>query len=262
MARALITGGTGVLGRELIPRLAAAGWTVRVLSRRAAPAEGGSTEWAQAQIATGEGLAEAVAGVDVIVHCASSPFRRTREVDVEGTRRLLGQAREAGVAHFVYISIVGIDRIPLPYYKHKLAVERLIEESGVPYSILRAPQFHTLVDDVMRNLLRFPVGLYPAGFKFQPIDPAEVAERMVTAVEAGPGGRLPDIAGPQVRGAGELARAWLKARGKRRLLLPLPLFGKVAAGYRAGHNCAPDAKYGRVTWEEWLGRKYGAGPAA
>src|SRR3990172_3202894 len=262
MARALITGGTGVLGRELIPRLAAAGWTVRVLSRRAAPAEGGPTEWAQAQIATGEGLAEAVTGVDVIVHCASSPFRRTREADVEGTRRLVDTAKAAGVAHFVYISIVGIDRIPLPYYKHKLAVERLIEESGVPFSILRAPQFHTLVDDVMRNLLRFPIGLYPAGFKFQPIDPGEGAARVVTPVEAGPGGRLPDIAGPEVRGAGELARAWLKARGKRRLLLPLPLFGKVAASFRAGDNCAPENKYGRITWAEWVSRKYGAGPAA
>ena len=198
-----------------------------------------------------------VAGVDAIVHCASSPFRRTREVDVEGTRRLLEAAKPAGVSHFFYISIVGIDRIPLPYYRHKLAAERLIEESGVPYSILRAPQFFTLLDDIFRNLLRFPVAVYPAGFKFQPIDPGEVAERIAQQVEAGPGGRLPDIAGPEVRSAGDLARAWLRARSKRRLLVPLPLFGKVAAGYRAGHNCAPESEYGRITWEEWLSGKYG-----
>jgi uncharacterized protein YbjT (DUF2867 family) len=259
MPRALVSGGTGVLGRELVPRLVAAGWTVRVLSRRAAPAEGAPKEWARAQIETGEGLAQAVAGVDVIVHCASSPFRRTREVDVEGTRRLLEVAKAAGVSHFLYISIVGIDRIPLAYYKLKLAAERLIEESGVPYSILRAPQFFTLMDELLGNLLRFPVGVYPVGFKFQPIDPGEVAERMVEAVEAGPGGRLPEIAGPEVRTAGELARAWLKARGKRRLLVPLPLFGRIAGGYRAGHNCAPEGRYGRTTWEEWLGRKYGPG---
>jgi len=257
MSRVLITGGTGVLGSEVARRLAQAGYAARVLSRRAAPAEGPPTEWARAQIETGEGLAEAVAGVDVVVHCASSPFRRTREVDVEGTRRLLEAAKAAGVSHFLYISIVGIDRIPLAYYKLKLAAERLIEESGVPYSILRAPQFFTLMDELLRNLLRFLVGLYPAGFKFQPIDPGEVAERMVEAVEAGPGGRLPDIAGPEVRTAGELARAWLKARGKRRLLVPLPLFGRIAGGYRAGHNCASESKYGRITWEEWLGRRYG-----
>src|SRR3990172_1724379 len=148
MSRVLITGGPGVLGREVAPRLATAGYTVRVVSRRAAPAEGAPTEWAQAQIETGEGLA--VAGVDVIVHCASSPFRRTRVVDVEGTRRLLEAAKAASVPHFVYISIVGIDRIPLPYYKAKLAAERLIEESGAPYSIQWAPQFFTLLDDVLR----------------------------------------------------------------------------------------------------------------
>ena len=76
-------------------------------------------------------------------------------------------------------------------------------------------------------------------------------------MEAGPGGRLPDIAGPEVRTAAELARAWLKARGKRRLLLPLPLFGRIAGGYRAGYNCAPESRYGRTTWGEWLSRKYG-----
>ena len=257
MPRVLITGGTGVLGREVAPGLSQAGYSVRVVSRRAAPAEGAPAEWAQAQIETGEGLAGAVAGVDAIVHCASSPFRRTREVDVEGTRLLLEAAKAAGVSHFVYISIVGIDRIPLPYYKAKLAAERLIEESGVPHSILRAPQFFTLMDEILGNLLRFPVGLYPAGFKFQPIDPGEVAERIVQQVEAGPGGRLAEIAGPEVRTAGELARAWLKARGKRRLLVPLPLFGKMAAGYRAGYNCAPESKYGRITWAQWVSRKYG-----
>src|SRR3989337_3515075 len=154
MPRALITGGTGVLGREVAGRLSQAGYSVRVVSRRAAPAEGAPTEWAQAQIETGEGLAEAVAGVDVIVHCASSPFRRTREVDVEGTRRLLAAAGRVGVSHFVYISIVGVDRIPLPYYKAKLAAERLIEESGVPYSILRATQFHSLIDRFLGTLVR------------------------------------------------------------------------------------------------------------
>src|SRR3990170_3824378 len=186
MSRVLITGGTGALGSEVARRLAQAGYAVRVMSRRAAPAEGARTEWARAQIETGEGLAEAVAGVDVIVHCASSPFRRTREVDVEGTRRLLEVAKAAGVSHFLYISIVGIDRISLPYYKVKLAAEKAIEESGVPYSILRAPQFHPLLDRMLGAMLRFPIGFLPGFAKFQLMDAGEVADRMVAVIGVGP----------------------------------------------------------------------------
>jgi nucleoside-diphosphate-sugar epimerase len=186
------------------------------------------------------------------VHAASSPFRRTRQVDVEGTRLLLEAAKAAGVSHFMYISIVGIDRIPLPYYKHKLAAERLIEESGVPYSILRAPQFFTLMDDILRNLLRFPVGVYPAGFKFQPIDPGEVAERIVQQVAAGPGGRLAEIAGPEVRNAGELARAWLKASGKGCYAAAALKVGERSGRRRLprGRQLRPGGKYGGVTWED------------
>lgn len=262
MATFLVTGGTGVLGSEVVSRLQAAGHTARIMSRHAKPdGAGARVEWAQASIEAGEGLAEACAGADAIVHCASSPFRRTREVDVEGTRRLLEAAKTASVAHFVYISIVGIDRVPLGYYKAKLAAERVIEESGVPYSILRAPQFHTLVDQLLGNLLRFPLGVYPAGFKFQPVDAGEVATRLVELVDAGPSGRAPDFAGPEVRSAGDLARAWLRARRRRALLLPLPLLGKTAAAYRAGHNCAPDNAYGKITWEQWLERKYGVAGA-
>jgi uncharacterized protein YbjT (DUF2867 family) len=259
MARVLVTGGTGALGRELVPRLAAAGHTVRVMSRHAAPADKPSErEWAQAQLFPPAGLADAVAGIDSVAHCASSPFRKTRDVDVDGTRTLLEAAKAAGVSHFLYISIVGIDRIPLPYYKAKLAAEKVIEESGVPYSILRAPQFHYLLDRMLGAMLRFPIGFVPGFAKFQLMDAGEVAERMVAAIAAGPGGRLPDIAGPEVRQASDLTRAWLKATGKRRLVLPLPAFGRVASGFRAGFNCAPDARDGQVTWEEWLERKYGS----
>lgn len=259
MPRVLVTGGTGGLGSELVPRLVAAGHTVRVMSRRPAPdGKQPEIEWAQAQLAAPEGLAEAVAGVDAIVHCASSPFRRTREVDVEGTRHLLESAKAAGVSHFLYISIVGVDRIPLPYYKTKLAAEKVIEESGVPYSILRAPQFHSLLDRILAGLMRFPVALVPGFAKFQAMDSSEVADRMVEAVAAGPGGRLSDIGGPEVRSMSDLARAWLKATGRRRLVLPLPAWGKVASGFRAGLNCAPDARVGRITWEQWLERKYGS----
>src|SRR3990172_4952045 len=208
MTNILVTGGSGGLGSELVPRLAAAGHTVRVLSRRPRPPST-NTEWAQGDLATGEGLAEAVSGVDAVIHAATSPFRRTRQTDVEGTRRLLDAAGAAGEPHFFYISIVGIDRIPLPYYKAKLAAEKLVEESAVPYTIPRATQFHSLIDRFLRTLVRLPLALLPKDLKFQPIDTGEVAERMVAALAAGPAGRLPDLGGPEVFTFAQLAREWL-----------------------------------------------------
>ena len=261
MTRVLITGGTGVLGSELVPRFLDAGYTVRVMSRRGHPPDADpKIEWARASLETGEGLADAVAGAGVIVHAASSPFRRTEAVDVAGTARLLEQARDAGVSHFLYISIVGIDRIPLGYYKRKLAAESRVEEGGVPWSVLRATQFHTLIDMQLRALLRFPIALAPTDFRFQPIDPGEVADRLRECVAEGAAGRLPDLGGPEVHTLGELARAWAEIRGLRRRVVRLPLPGKIAAGFRQGLNTTPEGKYGQVTWADWVRRRYGSGP--
>ena len=255
MPRVLITGGTGGLGSELVPRFAAAGYTVRILSRRARSSKAGAAyEWAQGDLVTGAGLAEAVAGCDLVVHCATNA--PSGKGDAEGTRNLCAAAKETGNVRVFYISIVGIDRIPLGYYKVKLAAEKVIEESDVPYSILRATQFHTLIDRFLGALVRLPIALLPADFKSQPIDAGEVAQRMVEYAAEGPGGRLPDLGGPQVLTFREMARAWLRARGRRALLVPLPLPGKIAAGFRRGYNCAPDRAEGRVTWAEWLARTY------
>jgi len=113
MTRVLVTGGNGGLGSEVVPRLLQAGCTVRVMSRKSSQANRlPAAEWAQANLETGQGILEAVSDIDVIVHAATSVIKHTRQVDVEGTRMLLERARAAGVSHVIYISIVGIDRIP------------------------------------------------------------------------------------------------------------------------------------------------------
>ncbi len=123
--RVLVTGGTGILGRRLVLRLLRAGYAVRVLSRRGPQSNANpEVEWTQGDLETGMGLGQAVQHADVILHAASSPFRRTQRVDVRGTEQLLKHTRAAGTSHFVYVSIVGIDRIPLGDYRHKLAARR------------------------------------------------------------------------------------------------------------------------------------------
>ena len=161
----LVTGGTGVLGREVVRRLSSAGIEARVLSRS------GREGMIRGDLLTGEGLERAVRGVDTIIHCASSPFRKSRQIDVEGTGRLLQIAAREGVSHLVYISIVGMERAPsYPYYRIKLDTERVVENSPVPYTILRTTQFHDLTLKAIQFLARSPVMLVPRGFLGQPID--------------------------------------------------------------------------------------------
>lgn len=135
------------------------------------------------ELVSGRGLAAAVADVAVIIHCASNPLRP--RVDSNGTRNLVEAARAAGIWHLVDISIVGVDRVPYRYYQAKLQAERLIQASGLPWTILRATQFHQLVLLVARGLARLPLVPVPAATSFQPIDAAEVADRL-TALAIGP----------------------------------------------------------------------------
>ncbi len=142
MQNILVTGGAGRLGRPLVRYLSEIGYRVRRMSRRSSPGvDWPGAEWKQADLATGAGLEEAVQGMDVVVHTAGNG---TRQVEVEGTRRLLDAARRADVSHVVYISIVCIDKVPYAYGKARLTCEDLIEHSGIPWSILRATQFHIL----------------------------------------------------------------------------------------------------------------------
>ncbi len=263
MNRVLVTGGTGLLGRQVVERLRN-DYLVRVLSRQARPPDlAPQIEWAQADLATGADLREAVADVHTIVHCASNPLRRTQQTDVDGTRRLLERAEIAHAKHLVYISIVGIDRVTsFSYYRHKLAAEYLITHGRVPWSVLRTTQFHDLIDYLLRALLRLPVGLVPTDFQFQPMDSGEVADALARAVMAGPKGRLLDMGGPEVLRLGAMARAWTTARHEHRLIVPLRLPGRTAQGFRAGDITCPENRQGRITWSEWLRRQYAASKRA
>ncbi len=238
MQHILVTGGAGRLGRLIVTQLSAAGYPVRGMSRRAKPGDDWpGAEWKQADLKTGAGLSRAVQGMDVVVHLAALG---NSMVDFEGTRRLVDAARQAGVSHLVFISIVGIDRVPWAGGKAKLASEDLIEHSGIPWSILRATQFHYGIDFLLHVLTRLPlVALLPTDLLLQPVAEEEVARRLFEIVQAGPSGRLPDMGGPQVYTSGELARIWFRQRGIHRAILPLWLPGKTASRLRQGGNTCP-----------------------
>jgi uncharacterized protein YbjT (DUF2867 family) len=246
--RVFITGGTRLLGRALVRTADGAGLAVRVLSRRPRAAADGF-EYAVGDVASGAGLDAALSGVEAIIHAASDP-RRPEEVDVGG-------------AHLVYVSIVGIDRIPVRYYRTKLEEEGIVAASGLPYSVLRARQFHAFVAWLISEAARVPLVLpLPAGFKFQPVDEAEVAERLVRCLGEGPRGRADDFAGPEVLPLEEMAEAWMEAAGVRKRMLRLLLPGALAAALRGGANTAPNGERGSVSWREWLARNVGGARVA
>jgi uncharacterized protein YbjT (DUF2867 family) len=243
----LVTGGTGVLGRRVVERLCSEGIRARVFSRSGKPGT------IRGDLLTGEGLRPAVQGIDTIIHCASSPFRKAHQVDVEGTGRLLETAAEAGVSHLAYISIVGIDlATSYPYYRIKLETERVVESSLVPDTILRATQFYDLVLMAMRFLDRLPGMAVPRGFLGQPIDAGEVAGRLVDLALSGPAGRVPDIGGPEVKTLAEAARGYLRVKGSRRSIFEILVPGKTARAFREGALVCPDQAYGKIRWEDFL----------
>lgn len=249
--RILVTGGSGHLGREVVRRALVAGHTVRTASRHPRPPSA-EVEHVQLDLESGEGVENAVDAVHAVVHTASDP-RHARSVDVEGSRRLAEAARRTGVDHFVFVSIVGIDRIPFPYYRAKLQAEAAVQESAVPYSILRAAQFHYFVDLLLRQAARVPLLLpVPGGFKVQSIATGDVADKLMDVVDSAPAGRLPGLFGPEAMTLTRAARLWLRARQLRKAVVGIPVPGRTASAFRQGFNTAPDQPGGRETWEEWL----------
>jgi uncharacterized protein YbjT (DUF2867 family) len=259
-APVLVTGGTGTLGRLVVARLRDAGHDVRVLSRHPRePADG--IEYVAGDLDTGDGIGPAVDGAGIIVHCAGSTTG-----DGDKARSLVRAATRASVDHLVHISVVGADRVPVTsrldramfgYFASKLDAEEVVAGSGLPFTMLRATQFHDLLLTVAQALAKLPVIPVPAGIRFQPVDAGEVADRLAELALGRPAGLVPDIAGPRAYLMAELVGEYLRATGRRRPIVPVRVPGRAARALRDGANLALDHADGRRSWEDFLGARVG-----
>jgi len=242
-----------MLGRRLVPLLVERGHDVRVFARHVAKVADGAQP-VHGDVRTGEGLGPAVQDVDAVVHAATSPRRGARKTEVLGTRNVLAAIERSG-AHLVYVSIVGVDRHRLPYYKAKWEAEQVVEASGAPWTIQRATQFH----DLLELFLNGPFFITTPHLAFQVVDASEVAARLADLVEAGPSGRAPDFGGPAVVGIRELAASRREITGRRARLLRAPRVGPIR-DFDDGHHLCPDQRTGTITWHEWLHTIAGPAP--
>jgi len=207
-------------------------------------------------LSTGEGVREVLADADVIVHAATNA--RFRKVDLDGTRRIVRILQERPQPpHLIFVSIVGVDHNPFPYYRAKYACELVLERSGLPVTVVRATQFHTLVHGLGQLGTRGPVVVAPKGLAFQSCDHRWVAEELaaLALVDAPPAyRRTSDLAGPERTTYAEVVELARQAAGKGPArLLPLPAVGGVLKAFAAGANLpGPDAKIGGVGYRDWL----------
>jgi uncharacterized protein YbjT (DUF2867 family) len=262
MDTVLITGGTGHLGRDLVSRLKGS-YRIRVVARSAGSDP--DVEWIRGDLATGEGIADAVVGTQTLIHAATlSPAARRgffvpkdlwtspSEVDREGTSRLLDLAAAAGVGHVLYVSIVGIDRPRVPYLRRKLEAEYLVRQGPIPWSIARATQFHWLLDRMFGKMARLPLVPLP-DLQVEPVDTTDFADYLVESVGQGPDGRLDDFGGPEVLTFSEAFDQWRHIRdgSVRTMRVPLPAAATNAAAAMSLSD--PSSRHGTITWAEWLG---------
>lgn len=219
-----VVGGTGMLGRHVVKELRLRGHEVRLLSRNV-------PEY-RIDLITGEGLTSALKGCDVVVD-ASNAQKQAEEIWVNGSRRLLAAEEAVGVGHHICVSIVGCDKVPFGYFRVKTEQEHVIEHGQVPWTIVRATQFHEYIAGMLVQAGRLKMLPLPH-MPLQTVAVSEVARTIADTAEAAPRHGRIEIAGPEIVDALELAHIWRTVTGTRGLLLPIPLFGKIKRTLRAG----------------------------
>ena len=254
MSTVLVTGGTGGLGSHVVTRLLQGHHSVRIMSSRPSSQESQGVR-VYGDMASRTGLHEAVAGVDAIIHCATS-LKDSQGIDVEGTRALVNEAKESGSPHLIYISIVGCNQGDFFYYQKKSEAEQIVQQSGLPWSILRATQFYSFIQFIIQSLGADSATevKVPAGMRTQSIEIGEVADRLVAIAELGPLNRIVELGGPQILTIKEMTEAYLQSRGRKAVVRAEPSSDPLYSALSSDSILTPNHATGQMTWKEFLDR--------
>jgi uncharacterized protein YbjT (DUF2867 family) len=247
----LVTGATGQLGSALLRQLKDSDYEVKLTSRRK-PENIGDINWVYSDLLSGEGLEEAIKDIDVVIHAATSPMKNSEIIDVTGFGKFLDKLEN--IKHFIYPSIVGIEDIPMKYYKHKLEAEALLKNSAVPYSIVRATQFHSFVESLLLSKPLVNRYIIPGNMKFQSVDVDEFANHLTSLIDLEPQGKIDDFGGPQIMTLREMAEQKIKINNEKNKVFSFSLPGKLYGAFLEGKNTNTDQR-GKITFEDYLIRK-------
>ena len=253
MRNILVTGGTGTLGKVVVNKLVNHNSDVSILSSKKNVKLPDGVKLFTGNLETGDGLDKAIKDVDVIIHCASNS-KNYQGTDILGTKNLL-EVINKKIHHFIYISIVGIDKSDFPYYLAKLEVEEMIQKSGIPYSIERATQFHNLVLFLIKSfkIENSSSIIVPEGMKFQTIDIRDVADKLVKLAGENPIGKISELGGPQVLDIEEMTKIYLKSIKKEDIKIKLrEVEDDLYNVFKSGINLCPENARGKITWEDFL----------
>ncbi len=256
MVKLAVAGGTGTAGRMVVAESVRRSFETRALSRHSPSADDPirvpDAQYFRADVGSGQGLAEALAGVDVLIETLDGKSRTALKAMPDTTRTLLRAAEAAGVRRAVLLSIVNSDQSDYGYYKIQAQRAALYGQARLETTVVYATQFHDLIAAIFAGGAR--LGLIPAfnSVSFQPIATSDVARALVDAAVAEEPAETLTVGGPEVVTMRQLAEQWKRVRSRRGLIVPLPLPGSFGAFLRAGKNLVPEHAYGRVTFRQWL----------
>ncbi|MVU80877.1 NAD(P)H-binding protein [Nocardia sp. ET3-3] len=241
--RIAVLGGTGLIGTRIVAALSAAGHDASALSRSTG-----------VDLFTGDGLADALTGIDVAIDATQAPTPDDTAADFfrATVGNLHAAAHKAGVRHLVLLSIVGVDRAPdLGYYRAKTVQEKLFEAGSIPYSIVRATQFFEYLDEIISWTTDNSIVRLPAT-RVQPIAATDAARFVAEVATGRPLDRTIDIAGPEAFGLDQLGRITLDAIGDHRTINPDPTAGPFALAPHNALTADPAARLATTRYRDWL----------